>query len=103
MIRRPPRSTLFPYTTLFRSVAASLELFIPDFFLAEKIEGGDALSRADIDPSGPGIGDDAFDVFGFLASGHIPGGNALDEFVARIDVVDQDADAAVFEVVADAG
>src|SRR2546425_1789949 len=26
MIRRPPRSTLFPYTTLFRSVA-DLELF----------------------------------------------------------------------------
>src|SRR6266498_4392796 len=24
MIRRPPRSTLFPYTTLFRSVAVSL-------------------------------------------------------------------------------
>src|SRR3712207_6847246 len=24
MIRRPPRSTLFPYTTLFRSVDASL-------------------------------------------------------------------------------
>src|SRR2546422_1348531 len=24
MIRRPPRSTLFPYTTLFRSVAASV-------------------------------------------------------------------------------
>src|SRR5256886_14240727 len=24
MIRRPPRSTLFPYTTLFRSVPASL-------------------------------------------------------------------------------
>src|SRR5438034_7902066 len=24
MIRRPPRSTLFPYTTLFRSVAARL-------------------------------------------------------------------------------
>src|SRR3712207_7519880 len=24
MIRRPPRSTLFPYTTLFRSVAASI-------------------------------------------------------------------------------
>src|SRR5687768_18182153 len=24
MIRRPPRSTLFPYTTLFRSVAAKL-------------------------------------------------------------------------------
>src|SRR2546430_4090230 len=25
MIRRPPRSTLFPYTTLFRSVAAVVE------------------------------------------------------------------------------
>src|SRR2546426_3209502 len=24
MIRRPPRSTLFPYTTLFRSIRASL-------------------------------------------------------------------------------
>src|SRR5256886_13712775 len=31
MIRRPPRSTLFPYTTLFRSpprLAASAELFV---------------------------------------------------------------------------
>src|SRR2546430_13349666 len=26
MIRRPPRSTLFPYTTLFRSHAVGLEL-----------------------------------------------------------------------------
>src|SRR2546427_5406736 len=26
MIRRPPRSTLFPYTTLFRSVVAAGEL-----------------------------------------------------------------------------
>src|SRR5256885_3485708 len=26
MIRRPPRSTLFPYTTLFRSAAATLTL-----------------------------------------------------------------------------
>src|SRR3712207_7769334 len=25
MIRRPPRSTLFPYTTLFRSVVASVD------------------------------------------------------------------------------
>jgi len=27
MIRRPPRSTLFPYTTLFRSLVATLALF----------------------------------------------------------------------------
>src|SRR3712207_7808588 len=26
MIRRPPRSTLFPYTTLFRSVIQSIEM-----------------------------------------------------------------------------
>src|SRR3712207_7046116 len=26
MIRRPPRSTLFPYTTLFRSVGAAVDL-----------------------------------------------------------------------------
>src|SRR5258708_31288104 len=26
MIRRPPRSTLFPYTTLFRSLLAALDL-----------------------------------------------------------------------------
>src|ERR1035441_3839962 len=26
MIRRPPRSTLFPYTTLFRSIAAALTM-----------------------------------------------------------------------------
>src|SRR3712207_7924209 len=26
MIRRPPRSTLFPYTTLFRSVVAAVQL-----------------------------------------------------------------------------
>src|SRR5260370_22137683 len=28
MIRRPPRSTLFPYTTLFRSVQELLRLFL---------------------------------------------------------------------------
>src|SRR5258708_21601019 len=28
MIRRPPRSTLFPYTTLFRSVALDRELHV---------------------------------------------------------------------------
>src|ERR1039457_1458039 len=28
MIRRPPRSTLFPYTTLFRSLSAGLHLLL---------------------------------------------------------------------------
>src|SRR2546430_12363552 len=30
MIRRPPRSTLFPYTTLFRSVGADADIIVFD-------------------------------------------------------------------------
>src|SRR5258708_17024632 len=30
MIRRPPRSTLFPYTTLFRSLATKSAPMLPD-------------------------------------------------------------------------
>ena len=43
MIRRPPRSTLFPYTTLFRSVVKSLER-------SDSILGiyFDALKKADL-------------------------------------------------------
>src|SRR2546429_7922697 len=37
MIRRPPRSTLFPYTTLFRSIGAEAVRTGPD-------EGGNRLS-----------------------------------------------------------
>src|SRR5258707_4381344 len=33
MIRRPPRSTLFPYTTLFRSIAAEALLCVEPGFL----------------------------------------------------------------------
>src|SRR2546426_12403501 len=43
MIRRPPRSTLFPYTTLFRSVAlrvADVAAGVPGLFLEK--EGLDA-------------------------------------------------------------
>src|SRR2546427_7465212 len=33
MIRRPPRSTLFPYTTLFRSLRSTAASNIPETFL----------------------------------------------------------------------
>src|SRR2546422_3346834 len=39
MIRRPPRSTLFPYTTLFRSsigIVGSTSLSSPDHFCANQ-------------------------------------------------------------------
>src|SRR2546427_3557451 len=50
MIRRPPRSTLFPYTTLFRSDAGkgkSSILFIIDYcLLASETKG---ISKTNID------------------------------------------------------
>src|SRR3712207_7576059 len=33
MIRRPPRSTLFPYTTLFRSVLQNIPIWLAKFQL----------------------------------------------------------------------
>src|SRR5256885_11523340 len=41
MIRRPPRSTLFPYTTLFRSLPVSLDDLSLDFRLKRFVEGMD--------------------------------------------------------------
>src|SRR3712207_8970057 len=49
MIRRPPRSTLFPYTTLFRSEAGAL------------VGDGDAQSGAVLDACGDAHGDLAGD------------------------------------------
>src|SRR5256885_10902907 len=43
MIRRPPRSTLFPYTTLFRSAAAEK---IGEFPLGERIKIYQALAES---------------------------------------------------------
>src|SRR2546422_8563816 len=39
MIRRPPRSTLFPYTTLFRSVLPAQNLRHPACQPAERLAG----------------------------------------------------------------
>src|SRR2546430_11473630 len=61
MIRRPPRSTLFPYTTLFRSqVLATLGKLFPAFGLIGTLIGLVLLLRHLVDPSlttiGPGLG-----------------------------------------------
>src|SRR3712207_4924290 len=37
MIRRPPRSTLFPYTTLFRSCLASIMKELPQVLVNAKV------------------------------------------------------------------
>src|SRR3712207_8120892 len=39
MIRRPPRSTLFPYTTLFRSHAAGEDRYYHLILIAENNQG----------------------------------------------------------------
>src|SRR5688572_23539148 len=45
MVRRPPRSTLFPYTTLFRSWLNMLGTFVKDWFRYEShfVHGRDSL------------------------------------------------------------
>src|SRR5258705_6468797 len=42
MIRRPPRSTLFPYTTLFRSLGARYPTTLPGGVPSEAYEAADS-------------------------------------------------------------
>src|SRR3712207_7480737 len=51
MIRRPPRSTLFPYTTLFRSVGVPvLRLAVHDVEVGRVDRGVEAVAAADPEP-----------------------------------------------------
>src|SRR5256885_15335270 len=59
MIRRPPRSTLFPYTTLFRSPAGPFQLAAGAQFAHEKLE----TSAGALLASGNLIGLNALPVF----------------------------------------
>src|SRR3712207_7407175 len=58
MIRRPPRSTLFPYTTLFRSLVAAKEPGrLPvdgdlDQFLLDQRKGVSSIAQAPLGPLG---------------------------------------------------
>src|SRR3712207_7914899 len=54
MIRRPPRSTLFPYTTLFRSEGAGLRPVVEERPEREPPPGElSAASRIQVDPGSP--------------------------------------------------
>src|SRR2546428_13919475 len=44
MIRRPPRSTLFPYTTLFRSTTMEIEAWIDTGFTGELVLPQDQIA-----------------------------------------------------------
>src|SRR3712207_7348814 len=45
MIRRPPRSTLFPYTTLFRSPAQKYATVFPEYFAKAMTEASTDLDK----------------------------------------------------------
>src|SRR5256885_13249969 len=52
MIRRPPRSTLFPYTTLFRSSLGVLVIFVLCAVYAHAQEGRGLFMGQVTDPQG---------------------------------------------------
>src|SRR2546428_5119898 len=52
MIRRPPRSPLFPYTTLFRSVAHAGHLDAPVAIVQEASGGQHAPAELRVEPEG---------------------------------------------------
>src|SRR2546421_6835079 len=73
MIRRPPRSTLFPYTTLFRSSIgrmASLGLIAP--FLLERDELQAALASATLQVGAAGRQDTPLSRMVLPACDHVP-------------------------------
>src|SRR6267378_6636672 len=74
MIRRPPRSTLFPYTTLFRSdiAAARLHAFESLRQVRETNFLGDEVVRGDIAAA------DGFERFADKARGMVERGNQLE-------------------------
>src|SRR3712207_8451963 len=49
MIRRPPRSTLFPYTTLFRSAGAFEVVHLPPLVVAAALGDGE---EAEVEAAG---------------------------------------------------
>src|SRR3712207_7438968 len=56
MIRRPPRSTLFPYTTLFRSTAAAIGTTIAGRVRGASAAGSDQIKIGLIGCGGRGTG-----------------------------------------------
>src|SRR3989449_9029768 len=87
MIRRPPRSTLFPYTTLFRSLADLLQLVLE----LGDLQGGEAGQ-----PHVEDLGRLLLGQLEPLAQARVRGGRVLrllDDADDLVDVVDGDLQA----------
>src|SRR5437016_12208170 len=63
MIRRPPRSTLFPYTTLFRSVPNPDEA-VPSFVSGAMAKAGKGLLEGTLQAGTSAVSDKLLDLVG---------------------------------------
>src|SRR2546430_8459550 len=81
MIRRPPRSTLFPYTTLFRSPGNDYKAFLRSHL------GDNELHRGEIyDVDGNFLGQhDGIELFTIGQRKGLPGGSPRPRYVADLD------------------
>src|SRR5258708_37512155 len=80
MIRRPPRSTLFPYTTLFRSLAAGKLRAHPTYFECVTAMAFQYFAEARVD----------FGVFEVGLGGRLDATNILTPVVTLITNIDFD-------------
>lgn len=85
------------------AIAAAGVGFFPEDFFGVEIEGGEGAGGGDVEAAGIGVGGKAFYVERLFIFVEAREGNAFDEFVIVINVENDDAVAAIFEVIADAG
>src|SRR5437764_3023576 len=81
MIRRPPRTTLFPYTTLFRSVFLFLSRHDGNLNLSVKlpVSSAAALALPFAEPTGYGLGK-----HGWVTSKFAPGNARSEEHTSEL-------------------
>src|SRR3712207_7675376 len=91
MIRRPPRSTLFPYTTLFRSKPAPRG--VPQ---VDPRDAGPGVERISVDHRGPGAARVGQNSCHRLGSTTDPGAGRIDRKSTRLNSSHANISYAVF-------